>query len=87
MSSCSTCLGTNLLLAANLWSVSLSSFSFIYLFCSVQMWVKSGSTKGNSQSKQTIRTSQDDRLASIDKRHLLLELTQHTTAADGDHRQ
>lgn len=67
MSSCSTCLGANLPLAANLWSVSLYWFSFIYLFLSVQMRVKRGSTIGNSQSKQTIPNSQADQLASVAK--------------------
>lgn len=81
MSSCSTCLGTNLPLAATLCSVSLSSFSFVYLFCSVQMRVNRGRTRGNSQRKQTVPTSQSDKLASVGKRRLLLQPSWCTNAA------
>lgn len=48
---------SNLPLAVNLWFVSLSSFSFIYLFCSMQMRAKRGGRRGNSGSKQTVPTA------------------------------
>lgn len=70
----------NLPLAVNMWFVSLSSFSFIYLFCSMQMRAKRGGTRGNSGSKQTVPNSWGDQLVNPDKRCQLLQLTWCTTA-------
>lgn len=71
---------SNLPLAVNLWFVSLSSFSFIYLFCSVQVRAKRGGTKGNSGSKQTVPNSWGDQFVNPDKRCHLLQLTWCTIA-------